>query len=161
MLAQPGLAITIGAQARERVDAVYGPAAYRSRLQGLAEMWSLRYCSAPPVREADSVVELPAVLPELPAASPALPRSKGLPAASPASDAAARARRRSGRLLVLRRAARKRRKGSARRRSTAGASAAEPAGVGGGALRKCLACREGGKLSGKRGIYAPDYREFG
>lgn len=121
MLSQPGLAITIGAQARERVDAVYGPAAYRSRLQGLAEMWSLRYCSAPPVREADSVVEPPAVLPELPAASPALPRSKGLPSrVARKRRGKARARRRSGRPLVLRRAARKRRKGSARRRSTAG-----------------------------------------
>ncbi|MEK3770154.1 glycosyltransferase family 4 protein [Paenibacillus sp. FSL R5-0887] len=124
MLAQPGLALTLGSQARERVDAVYGPAAYRSRLQGLAEMWNLRYCSAPAVHEADSVVvvEPPAVQPDLPAASPALPpRSKGLPSrVARKRRGKARARRRSGRPLVLRRVARKRRKGSARRRSTAG-----------------------------------------
>lgn len=146
MLAQPGLALTLGSQARERVDAVYGPAAYRSRLQGLAEMWNLRYCSAPAVHEADSVVvvEPPAVQPDLPAASPALPpRSKGLPSrVARKRRGKARARRRSGRPLVLRRVARKRRKGPARRRSTAGGSAAGPAAVDGGARRKCLDCSE-------------------
>jgi glycosyltransferase involved in cell wall biosynthesis len=117
MLAQPGLALAIGSQARERVDAIYGPAAYRGRLQGLAEMWNLRYCSAPPVREADSVVEPPAAGPALPLASPALPRSKGkLSRVARKRRGKARARRRSGRPVVLRRAIRKRRKGLVRRR---------------------------------------------
>ncbi|OMF87204.1 glycosyltransferase family 4 protein [Paenibacillus sp. FSL R7-0273] len=48
LLAEPGLAAATGSQARERIDAVYGPAAYRARLLGLAERWQLRYCLAPP-----------------------------------------------------------------------------------------------------------------
>ncbi|WP_036704864.1 hypothetical protein, partial [Paenibacillus graminis] len=62
MLAVPGLAAVVGSLARERVDAVYGPAAYRVRLQGLAERWNLRYCPALPE---------PAGAPELPAAAEA------------------------------------------------------------------------------------------
>jgi len=120
ILAQPGLAFEIGIQARERVEAIYGPVAYRARLNGLAEMWSLRYCTAPAVREEVSRVEPLTELLDLPDASLALPRSKGLPSrVARKRRGKARARRRSGRPLVLRRAARKRRKGSARRRSTA------------------------------------------
>ncbi|WP_313641156.1 glycosyltransferase family 4 protein, partial [Paenibacillus sp.] len=84
MLAQPGLAEAIGSQVRERVDAAYGPVAYRARLHGLAEMWNLRYCSKPPVHDTggDFGAPLPgdvgSVL-ELPVASSVSPHSKGNP----------------------------------------------------------------------------------
>lgn len=48
LLAAPAMAAAIGSLARERIEAVYGPAAYRARLYGLAERWYLRYCLAPP-----------------------------------------------------------------------------------------------------------------
>lgn len=112
MLAQPGLAEAIGSQVRERVDAVYGPVAYRARLHGLAEMWNLRYCSTPLPGDVGSVLELPV-------ASQASPHSKGNPSrAARRRRGKARARRRK-RPLVLRRVTRKRRKGSIRRRNTA------------------------------------------
>lgn len=115
MLAQPGLTEALGSQLRERVDAVYGPAAYRGRLQGLAEMWTIRYCSKLLLPEdTGSVLELPAA----PLASP---RSEGLQGrVARKRRGKARTRRRSGRPLVLRRAARKRRRvRPTRRRSTA------------------------------------------
>ena len=119
LLAQPGLAEATGAQARERVAAVYGPAAYRTRLQGLAEMWSLRYCTKPPVHDTGGEGPLPEVgsVLELPVAAPASPRSKGV---SRAAKRRGKVRARRGkRPAALRRAVRKRRAGSARRRSSA------------------------------------------
>lgn len=74
LLAEPGLAAAIGSQSRERVDAVYGPAAYRARLLGLAERWQLRYCTA-------AVVELPIC------SEPAEPLSGGAPVQLPVSEA--------------------------------------------------------------------------
>lgn len=114
LLAEPGLTEAIGRQVRERVDAVYGPAAYRARLQGLAEMWTLRYCSKLLPEDTGSALELPA-------APPASPRSKGLRSrATRKRRGKARTRRRIGRPLILRRTARKRRRvRSSRRRSTA------------------------------------------
>lgn len=71
LLSAPGLAEALGSQARERVEAVYGPATYRARLLGLAERWHLRYCLAPP--------PAPGAVPELPAAAEPPPPGESPP----------------------------------------------------------------------------------
>ncbi|MDF9844987.1 MULTISPECIES: glycosyltransferase family 4 protein [unclassified Paenibacillus] len=125
LLAEPGLAAATGSQARERIDAAYGPAAYRMRLLGLAERWQLRYCLAPPEPGGAE-----------PAPPAALPAGGGEPAARTApppakARRAARLRRaklRRGRLSRAKararrgkRPGRKRRAGgSARRKSSRG-----------------------------------------
>ncbi|WP_060861506.1 glycosyltransferase family 4 protein [Paenibacillus riograndensis] len=128
LLAEPGLAAVIGSQARERVDAVYGPAAYRTRLLGLAEKWHLRYCPALPE---------PVRAPEPPAAAEASDSSEPAPPPQPEPQQrtpvsrAARLRRGKLRRGRLRRAAsrarsrprpghKRRAAGSARRRSSGG-----------------------------------------
>jgi glycosyltransferase involved in cell wall biosynthesis len=87
LLAEPGLAAAIGSQARECVDAVYGPAAYRARLLGLAERWQLRYCLAPPETETGgaepALPELLAPAESVPAAATAVPPPAALPPAAP------------------------------------------------------------------------------
>ncbi|OKP97818.1 glycosyltransferase family 4 protein [Paenibacillus sp. P46E] len=117
VLAEPGLAAAIGSQARERVDAVYGPAAYRARLLGLAERWHLRYCSAP----LD-----PAGAPEPPAAEasgsgePAPPQPE--PRRRSPGSRAARLRRgklRRGRLRRAKTRARSRKRPGRKRRTAA------------------------------------------
>jgi len=136
LLAEPGLAEYVGSQARERVAAVYGPAAYRLRLQGLAEVWNLRYALPSAERYAAALTEPPAAAaPAEPAPAPqAGPTAAAAPRRSARKRRAARLRRgklRRGRLhrakararkstrpsVKLRRAKRKRRASSARRRS--------------------------------------------
>ncbi|MEK3717196.1 glycosyltransferase [Paenibacillus sp. FSL R7-0333] len=121
LLADQAMAAGIGWQARERIEAVYGPAAYRARLQGLAERWHLRYCLQPP--QLIGGPEAP------PAAAPA--GGKSAPAAQPTRG---KTGRRAARLRAakLRRAKsrsgaagtrprrKKRAAGSARRRASSG-----------------------------------------
>ncbi|MGN7763413.1 glycosyltransferase family 4 protein [Paenibacillus sp. 22594] len=120
LLAEPGLAAAIGSQVRERIDAVYGPAAYRARLLGLAERWHLRYCLAPPD---------PAGAPEPPAADAS---GSGEPAPPPQPEPrrrgpgsrAARLRRgklRRGRLRRATTRARSRKRPGRKRRAAASA----------------------------------------
>lgn len=118
LLAAPAMAAAIGSRARERIEAVYGPAAYRARLHGLAERWHLRYCLLPPQAGGD----IP------PAAQPA---DGGAPAAEAprgrSSRRTARLRRAKLRRGRLRRAKarartgrRKRAAGTARKRASGG-----------------------------------------
>ncbi|NGM83658.1 glycosyltransferase family 4 protein [Paenibacillus sp. 7124] len=87
LLAQPELAATIGARSRGRVIALYGPAAYRERLRGLAEAWLLRW----------AVPAAAAAPPEPPAGEAA--GESAAPGASPQrSPAGRRAAKRRGRL---------------------------------------------------------------
>lgn len=116
LLAEPGLAALIGSQARERIEAVYGPAAYRARLLGLAERWHLRYCLAPPLLpEASGEQEPPAEAAGAPEpAAPAAPA--GRKGRRRGSARLRRARLRRGRLRrVKARARRKVRPGRKRR----------------------------------------------
>jgi glycosyltransferase involved in cell wall biosynthesis len=113
LLAEPNLAAATGSQARERIDAVYGPAAYRTRLQGLAERWQLRYCSAPP--ESGGAEPAPPVPPAPggvePAAAAAKPPRKARRAAR-----LRRAKLRRGKLSRAKaRARRSKRRGTGRR----------------------------------------------
>ncbi|WP_379159344.1 glycosyltransferase family 4 protein [Paenibacillus sp. sgz5001063] len=112
LLAEPGLAAAIGSQARERVDAVYGPAAYRTRLLGLAERWNLRYCAAPPE---------PAGALELPAADAS---GSGEPAPPPLPEPRQRRRSSASRAARLRRS--KLRRGKLRRAKTRARSRKRP-----------------------------------
>lgn len=109
LLADQAMAADIGRQARELIDAVYGPAAYRTRLQGLAEKWHLRYCLQPPQ----------------PAGGPAVP-----PAAAPAggkdTPAAAPPRGKAGRRAARLRAAKLRRGRLRRAKSRSGAAGTRP-----------------------------------
>ncbi len=82
LLAEPGLAQAVGLYARERVEAVYGPLAYRARLQGLAEVWNLRYC----LTQAERIAARQAAAAEALAAAGALAAAE---AAALAQDAAA------------------------------------------------------------------------
>ncbi|QSF44216.1 glycosyltransferase [Paenibacillus tianjinensis] len=113
LLAEPHLAAAIGSQARERIDAVYGPAAYRTRLQGLAERWQLRYYPAPP--ESGGAEPAPPVPPAPggvePAAAAQPPRGKARRAAR-----LRRAKLRRGKLSRAKaRARRSKRRGTGRR----------------------------------------------
>ncbi|MEK5449600.1 glycosyltransferase family 4 protein [Paenibacillus sp. FSL R7-0331] len=125
LLAEPGLAAAIGSQARERIDAVYGPAAYRARLLGLAERWQLRYCLAPPEPGGAS----PATpVPQAPGGGEPAARTAPPPAKARRAARLRRAKLRRGRLSRARtrarrgkRPGRKRRAGgSARRKSSRG-----------------------------------------
>jgi len=140
LLAEPGLAAALGGQARERADAIYGPAAYRARLQGLAEAWNLRYGVTLAERTAakrslaEAAALAKAAAEEAAAAAEAPPPAEGAPAPPPSgAGSKRRARLRRGKLRRgrLRRAkararrsarpakprrAAKRRAGSARRR---------------------------------------------
>ncbi|OKP83356.1 hypothetical protein A3844_22200 [Paenibacillus helianthi] len=130
LLAEPGLAAVIGSQARERVDAVYGPAAYRARLLGLAERWHLRYCSAlpdpasapePPAAEASDSGE-PAPPPPQPQPPPEPPQPE--PRRRGPGSRAARLRRgklRRGRLRRAKTRARSRKRPGRKRRTAASA----------------------------------------
>lgn len=140
LLAAPGLALAIGAQARERVNLIYGPVAYRARMLGLAERWSLRYCtSLPQLAGPPAAVAVPE--PEPPVGEATGESKPAAPAApQPRKGGSRRAARllrgklRRGRLRraksrarrgerprAVRRAARKRRSAvAARRRGTAG-----------------------------------------
>ncbi|ASA23899.1 glycosyltransferase [Paenibacillus donghaensis] len=75
LLAEPGLAEAEAASARLRISALYGPGAYRARLQGLAESWSLRYCTPPPVQTTGGLQDPPAAAPAGEDPAPAAPRS--------------------------------------------------------------------------------------
>ncbi|WP_162551133.1 glycosyltransferase family 4 protein [Paenibacillus tepidiphilus] len=92
LLAEPGLAGMVGSQARERIAGLYGPEAYRARLLGLAERWSLRYCIVPEVPQAaPAPVQLelappPYAAPAEPA--PPAPAEPEVPAAAPAPEPA-------------------------------------------------------------------------
>ncbi|WP_238652235.1 glycosyltransferase [Paenibacillus piscarius] len=123
LLADQAQAAAIGSQARERIWAAYGPAAYRARLQGLAERWHLRYCLHPP--QAHGGEALPPAAPPAGEESPAAaqPRERSARRASRLRaaklrrgklrrSAKARAGKRTGR--------RKRAAGTARRRASGG-----------------------------------------
>ncbi|WP_052087663.1 glycosyltransferase family 4 protein [Paenibacillus wynnii] len=135
LLAEPVVAAGVGAQARERVGIVYGPAAYRARLLGLAEVWNLRYALPSAARYAAALLEPPA-----PGTPVPVPEPQAGPAAASAPRRTGRKRRarlrrgkvRRGRLrranktrarrrtrpaVKPRRTGRKRRAGSARRHS--------------------------------------------
>ncbi|ETT32879.1 hypothetical protein C162_31254, partial [Paenibacillus sp. FSL R7-269] len=105
LLADQAMAAGIGRQAREHIKAVYGPAAYRARLQGLAERWHLRYCLQPP--QLIGGPEAP------PAAAPA--GGKSAPAAEPP-------RGKTGRRAARLRAAKLRRGRLRRAKSRSGAA---------------------------------------
>ncbi|MEK4004672.1 glycosyltransferase family 4 protein [Paenibacillus sp. FSL H3-0333] len=109
LLADQAMAAGIGWQARERIEAVYGLAAYRVRLQGLAERWHLRYCLQPP--QLIGGPEAP------PAAAPA--GGKSAPAAQPT-------RGKTGRRAARLRAAKLRRGRLRRAKSRSGAAGTRP-----------------------------------
>ncbi|MDQ0194544.1 glycosyltransferase family 4 protein [Paenibacillus wynnii] len=135
LLAEPGLAEILGNQARERVNAIYGPAAYHARLQGLAEVWNLRYCLPSAERYAAALTVPPAAdAPGVPGPEPQpgpeaaeAPRRNGRKRRArlrrgklrrgKLRRAKSRARRRTRPAVKPRRAGRKRRGGSARRRT--------------------------------------------
>ncbi|WP_342562766.1 glycosyltransferase family 4 protein [Paenibacillus sp. FSL R7-0345] len=125
LLAEPGLAAATGSQARERIDAVYGPAAYRARLLGLAERWQLRYCLAPP-EPGGATPAMP--VPQAPGGSEPAARTAPPPAKARRAARLRRAKLRRGRLSRAKtrarrgkRPGRKRRAGgSARRKSSRG-----------------------------------------
>ncbi|WP_410514182.1 glycosyltransferase family 4 protein [Paenibacillus sp. BR2-3] len=148
LLAAPGMAAAVGSQARERVDAVYGPAAYRARLQGLAEMWNLRYAAAQAERSA-----------ALLAAEPPAAEAPGPAAEAAPRRAGSRARLRRGRLRrgKLRRA--KLRRGKLRRGRLSRAKTrarrrprpvAKPRRIGRGRRERSARRRSAGHRSGKR-----------
>ncbi|WP_219212814.1 glycosyltransferase family 4 protein [Paenibacillus sp. S150] len=146
LLAEPGLAAAIGTQARERIAAVYGPAAYRARLLGLAERWHLRYCLAPPE---------PAGAPEPPAAEAS---GSGEPAAAPPAAPrkghprrAARLRRGKLRRGRLRRAAARARSRSRPGRKRRAAGSARRRDSGGGKHRRAGHSRRAAKRRRKAG----------
>ncbi|WP_187355470.1 glycosyltransferase family 4 protein [Paenibacillus tengchongensis] len=85
LLAEPGLAAMIGSQARERIAALYGPEAYRTRLLGLTERWYLRYCAPPEAPPQEAAPEPPA--PPLPAAVDPAPAAEPAVAAAPPGGA--------------------------------------------------------------------------
>ena len=140
LLAEPGLAASVGIQAQERVNAVYGPAAYRARLQALAEVWNLRY---PPL----SAERYAAALAEPPAAD-----APGAPGPAPQPGPAAAAKLRRKRRAKLRRG--RLRRGRLRRAKTRARRRTRPAGKPrrtGRGRRAGSARRHGaGQRSGKR-----------
>lgn len=138
LLEVPGLAAAVGSQARERVESLYGPTAYRQRLQKLAEVWNFCYCLPQAERSVAVLAELPAAAaPVEPAAAepaPAVPvelrrrtvkhrtrlRRGKLRRSRKLRRAKARSRRSLHSAARIRRGGRKRRTTSARRRTASG-----------------------------------------
>ncbi|UQZ33227.1 glycosyl transferase family 1 [Paenibacillus sp. PK3_47] len=135
LLAAPGYAAGVGSMARERIVAVYGPDAYRARLQGLAERWYLRYCQAqpqPPCAEpaaAPEITDTVVVIDEVPAA--AVPAGGDPGGSAPAAAGAPAPPQALRRRLIVRRRLRLRRgklrRGRLRRAAARARRAARPA----------------------------------
>ncbi|WP_175498882.1 glycosyltransferase family 4 protein [Paenibacillus sp. NFR01] len=109
LLADQGRAAILGAMARERIVAAYGPGAYQLRLYGLAERWTYRYASRLPAAAPEPAAADPAPGPE--AGADAVPAAANAPRGIPA--------RRAGRAKGPRRG-RRRGKIRARRRKRPG-----------------------------------------
>lgn len=146
LLAAPAMAAAIGSLARERIEAVYGPAAYRARLYGLAERWYLRYCLAPP--QVSGAEEAPPAAP--PAGGEDAPAAEA-PRVRP-SRRAARLRGAKLRRGRLRRAkARARAAGTRPRRKKRAAGSARRKASGGGKHRRAGHARRRGRRRRKAG----------
>ncbi|WP_340025516.1 glycosyltransferase [Paenibacillus sp. FSL K6-1096] len=121
LLADQAQAAIVGSQARERIGAAYGPAAYRARLQGLAERWHLRYCLRPPQAGGE---DLPPAAQPAGEETPAAAQPRGRSARRAARLRAAKLRRgklrRAGARAGKRTGRKKRAAGSARRRASGG-----------------------------------------